>query len=58
MLAVADAAGGDWPERARAACVTLNKVRADSDDSIGVKLLADIRTVFGEADRMSSAEPR
>jgi hypothetical protein len=54
LLAMADAAGGDWPDRARAACVALNKVRVDSDDSIGVKLLADIRTVL--ADRMSSAD--
>ena len=55
VLAVADAAGGDWPDRARAACIKLNAVRADSDDSIGVRLLADIRDVF-MGDRVSSAD--
>jgi hypothetical protein len=55
LLVVADAAGGDWPARARAACVKLNKVRAEADDSIGGKLLADIPTMFDGADRMSSA---
>lgn len=56
ILAVADVAGGTWPDRARVACVRLNEVRAESDDSIGVKLLADIRAVFGDHDRMSSAD--
>jgi hypothetical protein len=55
ILAVADAAGGSWPDRARAACIRLNEVRAESDDSIGVRLLADIREVF-TADRTSSAD--
>jgi Protein of unknown function (DUF3631) len=55
LLAVADAAGGDWPNRARQACVALNKVRADSDDSVGVKLLSDIRDVFCERDQIDTA---
>ncbi|ARQ69970.1 DUF3631 domain-containing protein [Streptomyces marincola] len=57
LLAVADAAGGDWPERARAACVYL--VHAASDDdraSLGVRLLTDLRdAVFCGADRMPTA---
>ncbi|GGO49371.1 hypothetical protein GCM10012287_26570 [Streptomyces daqingensis] len=52
LLAVADAAGGQWPERARAACVEL-VTAVDEDDraSLGVKLLTDLRDhVFpGEA---------
>jgi len=56
LIVVADTAGGDWPERARRACVTLNKVRADAEASIGVRLLADIRTVIGDADRMATAQ--
>jgi Protein of unknown function (DUF3631)/Domain of unknown function (DUF3854) len=54
ILAVADAAGRDWPQRARAACIRLNAVRAENDDSVGVNLLTDIRTVFVD-DRISSA---
>lgn len=44
LLSVADAAGGDWPERARAACVELvNAARADDKGSIGIRLLTDLR---------------
>ena len=56
LLAVADSAGGDWPERARAAC---RHFELDSDDeklSLGVRLLRDIQTAFGDRDRMFSAE--
>jgi hypothetical protein len=44
LLAIADAAGGDWPERAREACVTLVKAsRANDKGSLGVRLLTDLR---------------
>ncbi|MEV0439937.1 DUF3631 domain-containing protein [Streptomyces spectabilis] len=44
LLAVADAVGGHWPERARAACVTLvTASRANDKGSIGVRLLTDLR---------------
>ncbi|KOG31616.1 DUF3631 domain-containing protein [Streptomyces resistomycificus] len=44
LLAVADAAGGHWPERAREACLTLVKAsRANDKGSIGVRLLTDLR---------------
>ncbi|MFF5144229.1 DUF3631 domain-containing protein [Streptomyces sp. NPDC013157] len=44
LLAVADAAGGDWPERARAACVTLvTASKANDKGSLGIRLLADLR---------------
>ncbi|UPZ30007.1 DUF3631 domain-containing protein [Streptomyces sp. LRE541] len=44
LLAIADAAGGDWPERARAACVTLvTASRANDKGSLGVRLLTDLR---------------
>lgn len=46
MLRVAEAAGGAWPERARAACSALCNAQADSDgEAIGVQLLSDIRSV-------------
>ncbi|MGX9921916.1 DUF3631 domain-containing protein [Streptomyces sp. NPDC002248] len=44
LLAIADAAGGDWPERARAACVTFVAAsRANDKGSIGIRLLTDLR---------------
>ncbi|MFH9739208.1 DUF3631 domain-containing protein [Streptomyces roseolus] len=54
LLAVADAAGGDWPERARAACVELvAAARANDKGSIGVQLLTDLRDhVMAGIDRM------
>ncbi|WP_406081026.1 DUF3631 domain-containing protein [Streptomyces zaomyceticus] len=54
LLSVADAAGGDWPERARAACVELvNAARADDKGSIGIRLLTDLRDhVLAGIDRM------
>ncbi|MFF1919193.1 DUF3631 domain-containing protein [Streptomyces sp. NPDC058221] len=58
LLAVADAAGGDWPQRARQACVDLvNAVNEDDRASLGVKLLTDLRDhVFPGADTVSTAE--
>ena len=44
LVAIADAAGGDWPERARAAALT--ELGAADDSSWGTMLLADIRAVF------------
>ncbi|MER6474465.1 DUF3631 domain-containing protein [Streptomyces collinus] len=44
LLAVADAAGGAWPERAREACVTLVAAsKANDKGSMGIRLLADLR---------------
>jgi hypothetical protein len=53
LLAIADAAGGRWPTLAREACVELNQVRADTQ-SIGVKLLDDVHTVFGDDDHLAT----
>jgi hypothetical protein len=47
LIAVADAAGGCWPERARRACVELCRVAETREASLGVKLLTDLRIVFG-----------
>lgn len=48
LVAVADAAGGHWPELARAACVALVKAadEADEERNLGTQLLSDIRSVF------------
>jgi hypothetical protein len=54
LLAIADAAGDTWPDRARAACVELCKVAESREASLGVRLLADLRDVFREADALAS----
>ncbi|MFI2453630.1 DUF3631 domain-containing protein [Streptomyces sp. NPDC019539] len=57
LLAVAEAAGGDWPRRARAACLELVNAAHDNDESsLGIRLLTDLRDkVFCGADRMPTA---
>lgn len=56
LLAVADAAGGDWPNRARVAAVALVALSMGRTPSLGVRLLSDLRTVFGDRDAMSTEE--
>jgi hypothetical protein len=58
LIAIADAAGGHWPETARAACVAIvTEARANVDDqSLGIRLLADIAIVFGDADRITTED--
>jgi hypothetical protein len=51
LIAVADLAGGDWPARARKAAIALT-AEDDTDTTLGARLLADLRDVFGEADRL------
>lgn len=44
LLAIADAVGGQWPQRAREACVTLVTAAQSTDKhSIGIRLLTDLR---------------
>jgi hypothetical protein len=54
LLAIADAAGGHWPDRARVAAVTLVTAAAEKDPSLGIRLLADLREVFGQDDQMAT----
>jgi hypothetical protein len=48
LFAIADLAGGDWPQRARAAAVEMAARGRENGDSVRVRLLADCRTVFDE----------
>lgn len=48
LLAIADAAGGDWPELAREALMELMRGARDEDVSLGVLLLTDIKQIFDE----------
>jgi hypothetical protein len=58
LLAIADAFGGNWPKRARAAAIALNAERAAADPSLGVHLLADIREIYSASNvaRFSSED--
>lgn len=54
LLAIADAAGGTWPTRARDAARDLALAGDDDADDVGTLLLADLRAIFGGEDRMPS----
>ena len=57
LLAIADEVGAEWPERSRRAAVALltGEEREDAE-SLGVRLLRDIRGVFDEegSDKLST----
>jgi hypothetical protein len=55
LLAIADKAADDWPERSRKAVITLCG-QSDEDDSVTIKLLIGIRDIFDttEADRLAT----
>lgn len=57
LLAIADLAGGEWGKRARAAALDLSAHEEDERESLGIRLLADLPTVFGTVvDKLSSTE--
>jgi Protein of unknown function (DUF3631) len=49
LLAIADVAGGDWPQRAREAALGLSAVDEDAE-TFGVQLLGDIKEVFARVE--------
>lgn len=56
LLAVADAAGGNWPKVARGAAVALVGEAKEKPPSLGVQLLADLKLVFGDREAMATAD--
>lgn len=58
LMAIADMAGGGWPERARGAALALSAGVGREDDSIGVILLKDVYGVLARygSDRIPSAD--
>lgn len=56
LIALADAAGGDWPSKARSAAIALVKQSTESSPSLGIALLHDTRTVFRDQPAMFSAD--
>lgn len=58
LLAIADLAGGHWPETARAAAVHFVGQATQTGTSVGTTLLADLRALFAahETDRMATSD--
>ena len=46
LLAIAERAAGEWPERERAAALALSGAGANEDDTRGNELLADVKKAF------------
>jgi hypothetical protein len=57
-IAIADMAGGEWSARARSAALELSGGGVTDNETATIKLLADIRDIFGEtnADTLFSSE--
>ncbi|WP_125772978.1 DUF3631 domain-containing protein [Antribacter gilvus] len=56
LIAVADLAGGHWPDDARAAALALTETRdANAKESTQSRLLADCRNAFGDAEALPSS---
>lgn len=54
LLAIAEAAGGDWPDRARRSAVAHVADARGNARGFGVQLLADLRVVFGQEDFLTT----
>lgn len=54
LVAIADMAGGDWPQQARDALLLLFSTR--EDQSVGEQLLASCREIFHYQDKMTTGE--
>jgi hypothetical protein len=55
VLTVAALVGGEWPSRGRAAALALLKAGQDAEPSLGLRLLEDLRAVFGDRDFIATA---
>lgn len=56
LFAVADLIGGDWPLKARVAAVTLVTDAKVGTPSLGIRLLADLREVFGDKAQLRTTD--
>jgi Protein of unknown function (DUF3631) len=57
LLAIAELAGEEWAERGRTAAIVLSGGQDVTDETIGVRLLADIQAAFAvNGDRLSTAD--
>ena len=58
LLAIADAAGGHWPHTARQACAHFVREAEQQPVTTGVRLLADLHTIFTDrnTDRLATVD--
>jgi hypothetical protein len=56
LIALADAAGSEWPERAREAAEAFVFEAGRSTPSLGLRLLADLRRVFAQQQGMHTTD--
>lgn len=56
LIAIAEVAGGIWPARSRKAAVVLVTATAEQEPPLGIQLLRDLQTIFGDASQLSSKE--
>lgn len=56
LVAIADLAGGDWPQRARTACSTMVGGATDELSSSGERLLADLHNLWGDEPAILTAD--
>ena len=54
LIAIADAVGGHWPLKARVAAVALVLESREAEASLGVRLLADLQTIFRDHQELPS----
>jgi hypothetical protein len=52
LIAVADLAGGDWPQRARKAAKALIEEARETEPSLGILLLTHLQAVFGDEEKL------
>ncbi|MGO8925126.1 MAG: DUF3631 domain-containing protein [Xanthobacteraceae bacterium] len=56
LVAIADAAGGHWPDTARCCAVALVALlREEGEERLGVRLLADMRTVLADDEQAATS---
>jgi hypothetical protein len=55
LIAVAEAAGGPWPLRARETAIALVTAAKQIEPTLGIRLVSDLKAIFGEAEQMSTA---
>jgi len=56
LLAIADAAGAGWPQRARQAAIDLHSDLDPESGTLGVRLLSDCREAFGQEAELFTTE--
>jgi len=56
LIAIADAAGGTWSERARVASVADVAATRERVPTLGIRLLSDIREAFKEKDVLATSD--